>query len=145
MWVCFRSTPRCFFAEAQDPIGSHNGGGDSFSLWSVFAVTGKPAEVLLEGLPPVIHVRRGPDQSGMRESIDRLMRVFRDRQPGFYLVAQNCSYTLLVQLLRAHLAQVSREGVPSAVRQSFSQTMRRVESTFECKLRTVRSLLCCHK
>jgi AraC-like DNA-binding protein len=99
------------FTAAQDPIVAHNGGGEFFSLWSVFAVTGKPAEVLLEGLPAVIHVQRGADQSGMRESIDRLMRELRDRQPGFYLVAQNCSYTLLVQLLREHLSRGSRDGV----------------------------------
>jgi AraC-like DNA-binding protein len=99
------------FAGAQDSIASYNGGGEFFSLWSVFAVTGKPAEVLLEGLPPVIHVQRVTDQSGMRESINRLMRELRDRQPGFYLVAQNCSYTMLVQLLREHLSRGSREGV----------------------------------
>lgn len=99
------------FAGAQDSIASYNGGGGFFSVWSVFAVTGKPAEVLLEGLPAVIHVQQGVDQSGMRESIDRLMRELRDRQPGFYLVAQNCSSTMLVQLLREHLSRGSREGV----------------------------------
>jgi AraC-like DNA-binding protein len=92
-------------------IGKFNGGGDCFIVGGHFALTGNHAGILLEVLPPIVHIRKESDKAAMRWSLERMMQELREPQPGGILVAQHLAYMMLVQALRLHLAEGLRAGV----------------------------------
>jgi AraC-like DNA-binding protein len=96
---------------SRDGMATCNGGGDFVLVGSVFAFTGKPVDILIGILPPLIHVPRESDQQGLRASLELLMQELRERKPGFLVVVQNYTYTILVQLLRLHLAAGGTRGI----------------------------------
>jgi AraC-like DNA-binding protein len=75
-----------------------------------FALTGGPAEMLLQSLPPIVHIRRESDKAAMRWSLERMREELRDPQPGGSLIAQQLAYTMLIQALRLHLADAASTG-----------------------------------
>ena len=75
-----------------------------------FALTGGHAEMLLQSLPPIVHIRRESDKAAMRWSMERMREELRDPQPGGTLIAQQLAYMMLVQALRLHLADTSSAG-----------------------------------
>jgi AraC-like DNA-binding protein len=66
--------------------------------------------MLLQSLPPVVHIRRETDKAAMRWSLERLRDELRDPQPGSSLIAQQLAYTMLIQALRLHLADAATAG-----------------------------------
>jgi AraC-like DNA-binding protein len=92
-------------------VVSYNGGGDFFLVGSRFAVGGDHAGILLGMLPPIVHIRKEPDRSALRWSVERMMQELRERQPGGFLVAQHLAHMMLIQALRLHLAEGLRGGV----------------------------------
>ena len=75
-----------------------------------FALSGGHAEMLLQSLPPIVHIRRESDKSAMRWSLERLREELRDPQPGGSLIAQQLAYMILIQALRLHLADAASAG-----------------------------------
>ena len=75
-----------------------------------FALTGGHAEMLLQSLPPIVHIRRESDKAAMRWSLERMREELRDPQPGGSLIAQQLAYTMLIQALRLHLADAASAG-----------------------------------
>jgi AraC-like DNA-binding protein len=69
-----------------------------------FALTGGHADLLLDSLPPIVHIRRESDKAAMRWSLERMREELRDPQPGGSLIAQQLAYMMLIQALRLHLA-----------------------------------------
>jgi AraC-like DNA-binding protein len=92
-------------------IVTYNGGGDFFGAASLFTLTGKHAGILLEVLPPIVHIRRESDQAALRWSLERMMQEQREGAPGFSLVAQHLAHMMLVHALRLHLAEGVKGGV----------------------------------
>ena len=92
-------------------IASCNGGGACLLVGGNFIVKGKPADILLAELPPIVHIQKKSDKRVMRSSLDRLREELGDPQPGGFLVAQQLAYMMLVQALRLHLAERLRGGV----------------------------------
>jgi AraC-like DNA-binding protein len=92
-------------------IRAHNGGGDCFGVGGHFALSGQHADILLEMLPPIVHIRKESDKATLRWSLERMMQELREPQPGGFLVAQQLAYMILVQALRLHLAEGLRGGV----------------------------------
>ena len=85
-----------------------SGGGD-FSLISTrFAIVGNHADMLLQMLPPIVHVRT--DQSALRFCISRMMQELREPQPGGFMVVQHLAQMMLIQALRLHLAEGLNAG-----------------------------------
>ena len=82
-----------------------------------FALTGGDAEMLIQSLPPIVHIRREPDKVAMRWSLERMREELRDPQPGGSLIVQHLAYMMLVQALRLHLtdAASARPGWLSAL------------------------------
>lgn len=78
--------------------------GAQYIAGGFFGFTGSHAEMLLNSLPPVVHIRRESDKAAMRWSLERLREELRDPQPGSSLIAQQLAYTMLIQALRLHLA-----------------------------------------
>ncbi|WP_254059454.1 AraC family transcriptional regulator [Granulicella sp. L46] len=72
-----------------------------------FALTGGPAEMILQSLPPIVHIRRESDKAAMRWSLERMREELRSAQPGSSLIAQQLAYMMLVQALRLHLADAA--------------------------------------
>jgi AraC-like DNA-binding protein len=75
-----------------------------------FALTGGHAEMILQSLPPIVHIRRESDKAAMRWSLERMREELRDPQPGGSLIAQQLAYMMLIQALRLHLADAASAG-----------------------------------
>jgi AraC-like DNA-binding protein len=98
-------------ARRTDGIVTFNGGGDYFIVGGHFTLTGAHAGILLEVLPPIVHIRKESDKAAMRWSLERMMQELHQPQPGGSLVAQHLAYMILVQALRLHLAEGLSGGV----------------------------------
>lgn len=75
-----------------------------------FALTGAHAEMLLQALPPVVHLRSEADKAAMRWSMDRMREELRQPQAGGALIVQQIAYMMLIQALRLHLNDGARTG-----------------------------------
>jgi AraC-like DNA-binding protein len=75
-----------------------------------FRLTGSHAEMLLQSLPPIVHIRRESDKATMRWSLERMREELRNPQPGSSLITQQLAYMMLVQALRLHLADTANAG-----------------------------------
>jgi AraC-like DNA-binding protein len=62
-------------------------------------------------LPPIVHIKKEADKLALRWSIERMMAELREPQPGSFLVLQHLAHMLLVQALRAHLAEGLNGGI----------------------------------
>jgi len=72
-----------------------------------FTLSGGHSEMILQSLPPIIHIRRESDKAAMRWSLERMREELRSAQPGSSLIAQQLAYMMLVQALRLHLADTA--------------------------------------
>lgn len=95
---------------SRDGMATCNGGGEFAIVGSVFVFTGRPVDLLVGILPTLVHVPRQSDREGLRYLLDELVQELRERKPGFVVVVHNYTYTILVQLLRRHLAARANEG-----------------------------------
>ena len=86
-------------------VASWNGGGDVSGVGGYFGLAGKHAGILLGMLPPIVHIEKESDKLALRWSIERMMQELREPQPGSFLVLQHLAHMMLVQALRAHLAE----------------------------------------
>jgi AraC-like DNA-binding protein len=93
-----------------DAVSLHEGGG-RYIAGGHFLLPGSHAGMLLESLPPIVHIRKESDKAAMRWSLERMREELRDPQPGGALIAQQLAYMMLIQALRLHLADGTRSGV----------------------------------
>lgn len=91
-------------------VATCNGGGDFYLTGSRFALDGAHARILLEELPPIVHIRRESDQAALRWSLERMMQELREGEPGGFLIAEHLAHMMLVQALRLHLVDASATG-----------------------------------
>ncbi len=92
-------------------IATWNGGGDFSGVGGFFGLKGKHAGILLGMLPPIVHIKQESDRLALRWSMERMMQELREPQPGGFLVVQHLAQMMLVQALRAHLAEGLKGGV----------------------------------
>lgn len=86
-------------------VRTWNGGGDCFLIGGYFAFTGGHARMLLEDLPPIVHIGSEADKEQLRWALERMRQELREERPGGSLVAQQLATMMLVQALRLHLAE----------------------------------------
>jgi AraC-like DNA-binding protein len=98
-----------FSAAREGGIATWNGGGELFLVGSRFVLSGNHADILLGMLPPIVHIRKQADQAALRWSVERMMQELREQKPGGFLVAQHLAHMMLVQALRLHLAEASKQ------------------------------------
>jgi AraC-like DNA-binding protein len=84
--------------------------GARYIAGGFFRFMGGHAEMLLQSLPPIVHIRRESDKAAMRWSLERMREELRDPQPGGSLIAQQLAYMMLIQALRLHLADAANAG-----------------------------------
>jgi AraC-like DNA-binding protein len=99
------SSPRC-----NGSVLVINEGGRCMIAGGHFTFAGDAA-MLIELLPPVVHIRKESDRAAMRWSLERMMQELHNPQPGSTLVAQQLAYLMLIQALRLHLEEGLRNGV----------------------------------
>jgi len=92
-------------------LSTENTGNGHYIAGGHFLLSGSHADILLQTLPPIVHIRREQDKAAMRWSLERMKEELRDPQPGGSLIAQQLAYMMLVQALRLHLAEGARGGV----------------------------------
>ena len=80
---------------------THNGGGDYFSIGGYFALDAGPAGLLLDQLPPVIHIRKEPARSNLRWCVERMQQELIDPQPGGAAIVRQLAAMVLVEALRS--------------------------------------------
>ena len=68
-----------------------------------FLFTGGHADMLLQLLPPIVHIRSESGKATMRWSLERMREELHDPQPGGSLITQQLACMMLVQALRLHL------------------------------------------
>jgi AraC-like DNA-binding protein len=93
-----------------DAAAPHEG-RQHYIVGGYFAFTGSHADILLNSLPPIVHIRKESDKAAMRWSLERMKEELRDPQPGGSLIAQQLAYMMLIQALRLHLADGARGSV----------------------------------
>lgn len=94
-----------------------NEGRDFFLAGSIFTLDGRHAGLLLDALPPVIHLRNETDRASLRWLLERLGEELRDPQPGSGVFAEHLAHLMLIQGIRLHLANAgSRVGWLFALR-----------------------------
>jgi AraC-like DNA-binding protein len=92
-------------------IAVWHGGGDCLGVGGHFTLAGKHADLLLNMLPPIVHLRAQADKDALRWAMERMMQELRAPQPGGALIAQQLAQMMLVQALRQHLAEGAKGGV----------------------------------
>jgi AraC-like DNA-binding protein len=103
---------RTLLPQAQDGrIVTYNGGGEFLSMGGYFTLANGHEDLLLNMLPPIIHVREEPDLSTLRWCIERMRQELREPQPGGAIVAQQLATMVLVLVLRLQLATSQRDEV----------------------------------
>lgn len=88
-----------------------DGGGDLVGVGGYFALGGPNADMLLDLLPPVVHLHQPSDRASLRWSLDQMMAELRDPQPGGALIAEHILHMMLLVALRLHLAAGAGERV----------------------------------
>ncbi len=84
--------------------------GTRYMAGGFFGFTGSHAEMLLQSLPPIVHIRRESDKAAIRWSLERMREELGNPQPGGALIAQQLAYMMLIQALRLHLTEAGNAG-----------------------------------
>jgi AraC-like DNA-binding protein len=92
-------------------IVTYNQGGTFLSIGGYFTLADHQADLLVNMLPPLIHIREEPDRATLRWCVERMRQELLDPQPGEFIVAQQLATMVLVQALRLHLSDRQRDGV----------------------------------
>ncbi len=92
-------------------ITTYNHGGDFMGIGGHFNLAGDQAGLLIDLLPPVLHIRRDSDKAVLRWTLERLRQELHDPQPGGSLAAQYLATMLLIQALRVYLTECAGDGV----------------------------------
>lgn len=86
-------------------IVSYNGGGDYLSIGGYFTLSEGQAELLLNVLPPLLHIRDQPGAATLRWCVERMRQELVEGRPGDFIVAQQLATIVLVQALRLYLSE----------------------------------------
>lgn len=104
------------FAEAAGGVARAGVGDDVFLIGGAFSFTERGRALLLDALPPVIHVPAAtPEAATVRWAMGEIDDELRAAPPGGTLVAEHLALVMLVRILRLHLARAAGAGWPAAL------------------------------
>ena len=89
-------------------IAIHQDGGDFLLVGSRFDFAGDPADMLLDMLPPLIHIDGKREHEWLISSLARLRYELRSPRPGAGMVTQNLAYLMFIEALR-HVLKANTE------------------------------------
>ncbi|MBV8398674.1 MAG: AraC family transcriptional regulator [Acetobacteraceae bacterium] len=90
--------------EPNGRILTYQGGGDYLSIGGYFTLSEGQSELLLNVLPPLLHIRDLPGAATLRWCVERMRQELAEGQPGDFVVAQQLATIVLVQALRLYLS-----------------------------------------
>lgn len=90
-------------------ILTYNGGGDYLSIGGYFTLSEGQAELLLNVLPPLLHIRDQPGSATLRWCVERMRQELSEGLPGDFIVAQQLATIVLVHALRLYLSDRTAE------------------------------------
>ncbi|MEH0844510.1 AraC family transcriptional regulator [Micromonospora sp. CPCC 205711] len=94
------------FVAAGDGVARVGDGDKVFLIGAAFTFTERARALLLDSLPPLIHVpHTAPEAGTVRWALDELDAELRGRPLGATLVAERLAVVMLVRMLRLHLAR----------------------------------------
>lgn len=85
-------------------------GAARFLAGGHFALAGSHARLVLDALPPIVHIRAEADRAQLRWALERMHEELSAPRPGGSLMVQQLAYMMLVQALRLHLGEGSHAG-----------------------------------
>lgn len=107
--------PTDIYKEMGGPLNgrvlSLRGGGDCCLFGAIFTFRRDFANYLLDALPPVLHIGDDEDRAALRAYLDRMMVLLRVPQPGSILVTEHLAETMLIEILRLHVARDTGKAV----------------------------------
>ena len=80
------------------------GGGACVILSAFFTFASGHSDLLLEVLPPMLHLDHRVDRSALQWCLESMMSVLRDPQPGSVLQGEYLAQLMLLAILRLHAA-----------------------------------------
>ncbi|MEW2430950.1 AraC family transcriptional regulator [Micromonospora sp. NPDC047644] len=99
------------FAAAADGVARVGDGDDVFLVGGAFTLGGRARSLLLDDLPPVIHVPADTPEAGtVQWALGEIDAELRSTRLGSHLVAEHLALVLLIRILRLHLARDERPG-----------------------------------
>ena len=99
-----------FVAARRGGMTTINGGGSCVVMSSRFGVEGSHAGILLDMLPPIVHIKAAAGQAALQWPVERMMQELRDGAPGSVLIIEHLAHMIMVQALRLHLAEGPKAG-----------------------------------
>lgn len=101
-----------FQTPAPDELTLDYGGDDVQLVGGRFDFTGIPTRFLLSTLPSLVHVQgHSPQASILRWALERFTAELQQQRPGRSLMNEHLAHIMLVEVLRAHLAALERNGL----------------------------------
>ncbi|MGY4909382.1 cupin domain-containing protein [Micromonospora aurantiaca (nom. illeg.)] len=98
------------FQAASDGVARTGSGDDVLLVGGAFSFTDRSRDLLLDSLPPVIHVPAAtPEAETVRWAVGEIDAELRRGRPGGRLVADHLALVMLIRILRLHLDH----GTPS--------------------------------
>jgi AraC-like DNA-binding protein len=85
-------------------IATYGEGGQCLIVGAHYAFTTMQADMLLDLLPPIVHLRNSIDNVALCWTLQRMSEELRHPQPGGVVVAHSLARMMLVQALREHMA-----------------------------------------
>lgn len=102
---------RPLFAKADTGVARAGEGEDVHILGGRFSFGLRAQELLLDGLPPVLHLPAGTGRAGtVGWVLDAIDEELRHRRMGADLIAEHLAIVMLVRVLRSHLASGEHAG-----------------------------------
>lgn len=96
---------RDVYRHTQHGVARHGASEIDFFLVGGRFAFGEEAALLLDGLPPLIHVRADTDQAGVLHwTLQRLAQELQDTAPGAALMTRHLGHMMLLQVLRQYLS-----------------------------------------
>jgi AraC-like DNA-binding protein len=86
------------------------GGGACLALSALFTFAGDDAGILLNALPPLLHIRKEADRSAMRWYLARMMKGISEPQPGGVLLGEHLAQMMLIEVLGLYMGEAMADG-----------------------------------
>jgi AraC-like DNA-binding protein len=81
------------------------GGGACLALSALFTFAGNDVDLLVDVLPPLVHIRKDADRATMQWYLERMMKVIREPQPGGVLLGEHLAQMMLIEVLALHMGE----------------------------------------
>ncbi len=108
-------TPVDIMTIVQSPLNGHirtwQGGGSCLALSALFTFAHAHAGIVVEALPPILHIRHPEHSETMRWYLHRMSEVLRESQPGRILLAEYLAQMMLIEILRLHASRSANGAV----------------------------------